>query len=155
MKPGIFIACVLGASLYFFTSCSKSDSPPPAVTDTEGNTYKTVCIGGQTWMAENLRTAKFSDGMFPQLMTGKSSGIFLVIHWAAEVRSKRLVHCTGKNRIPELSTVPVLMPCLEESVISKVRLAPFAALPHFGPQRNMTMPKVGISAFITMILPCY
>jgi uncharacterized protein (TIGR02145 family) len=63
MKPGIFFAFVLGVSLYFFSSCSKSDSPPPPVTDTEGNTYKTVRIGEQTWMAENLRTAKFSDGI--------------------------------------------------------------------------------------------
>jgi len=62
MKPGIFFAFVLGSSLYFFSSCSKSDSPPPPITDVDGNTYKTVRIGEQTWMAENLRTAKFSDG---------------------------------------------------------------------------------------------
>lgn len=64
MKPGIFFfSFVLGVSIIFFTGCSKSDSPPAPVTDTEGNTYKTVRIGEQTWMAENLRTAKFSDGI--------------------------------------------------------------------------------------------
>lgn len=32
------------------------------VVDFDGNTYKTITIGGQEWMAENLRTSHYSNG---------------------------------------------------------------------------------------------
>ena len=69
MKNGIIVASV---ALLFITGCKKDEEdpqptptpPPPAitVTDMDGTTYSTVTIGGQIWMAENLRTTKYRDG---------------------------------------------------------------------------------------------
>jgi len=51
------------------------------VSDTEGNTYKTVVIGGKTWMAENLKSTKYQNGT--PLVTGLSDADWAVTEQGA------------------------------------------------------------------------
>lgn len=44
-----------------------------SVTDVEGNLYKTVQIGSQIWMAENLKTTKYKDGCLIPNITENSA----------------------------------------------------------------------------------
>ena len=49
--------------LFVCTGCKKEENKPEnIVSDVEGNDYFTVVIGEQVWMAENLRTTKYSNG---------------------------------------------------------------------------------------------
>ncbi len=52
----------------FLTCCKKKEEALPVketgiVTDIENNTYKTIKIGNQWWMAENLKVTKFRNGV--------------------------------------------------------------------------------------------
>jgi uncharacterized protein (TIGR02145 family) len=66
-----FIQLLLIAGLLFVAvaACDKSDDPggdtPSAgkLKDADGNVYKTVEIGSQVWMAENLKTTKYNDSI--------------------------------------------------------------------------------------------
>jgi uncharacterized protein (TIGR02145 family) len=72
-KISVIIACLA----IVFSSCSKDDDNRfGTMTDQDGNVYKTVTIGTQTWMAENLRTTKYNNGTV-------ISNVTSAIEWAS------------------------------------------------------------------------
>ena len=62
MKFSKYILIIVTLVSLSISCTKKEEKPPDPVTDIEGNTYKTVRIGLQIWMAENLKTTKFNDG---------------------------------------------------------------------------------------------
>jgi uncharacterized protein (TIGR02145 family) len=62
MKTSKQVIWAIGAILFLFTSCEIVDTDAKLV-DAEGYEYQTVKIGDQTWMAENLRTAKTPENL--------------------------------------------------------------------------------------------
>ena len=62
----IYTLVITSMALILASSCKKKEEnnqfETGTVTDIEGNVYKTVKIGTQWWMAENLNTTKYHNG---------------------------------------------------------------------------------------------
>lgn len=51
-----------GLMILMFNSCGKEVEEDDPVKDADGNIYQTVVIGDHEWLAENLKTTKYSNG---------------------------------------------------------------------------------------------
>jgi uncharacterized protein (TIGR02145 family) len=76
IKTKVFFSAIFVAWLFLIlangckketTAKTSTDHETGLMTDIEGNVYKTIKIGSQWWMAENLKTKRFRNGNYVTL----------------------------------------------------------------------------------------
>lgn len=100
-KTQIYLLFIPFVLVFTFISCDKEEnqeepSDPNAgiLQDVDGNTYKSIKIGDQWWMAENLNTTKFRNGENIPNVTGTNE-------WAIDMNA---AYCNSNNN-PEIASV--------------------------------------------------
>ena len=56
------VNCIENNEINFASKGNSVGTFGPCIQDIDGNVYKTVIIGNQRWMAENLKVSKYNDG---------------------------------------------------------------------------------------------
>ena len=67
---------LLTINSFLFVTCTHNvagNTSKNEVTDIDGNVYKTVTIGTQVWMVENLKTTRYNDGSAIPLDTNRNT----------------------------------------------------------------------------------
>jgi uncharacterized protein (TIGR02145 family) len=92
-----------GSEITFKTIGSSFGIPCNAITsvrDIDGNSYKTVQIGSNCWMSENLRTTKYQDGTnIPIDLTGGDYGFGSGETWSNRTSGARTIYGNNANNL--------------------------------------------------------